>query len=56
MINNKALKEDNGARIMKHIITNEIKNIIAKKLVFGEYKNKNNILLTYDNKICFGDE
>lgn len=39
---------------MKHIITNEIKNVIAKKLVFGEYKNNNRIMLSYkDNKISF---
>ena len=50
----KALKEDNGAREMKHIITNEIKNVIAKNIVFGEYKDKNKIMLSYKNdKIDF---
>ena len=50
----KAFEDDNGAREMKHIITNEIKNVIAKKLVFGEYKNNNRIMLSYkDNKISF---
>ena len=50
----KALKEDNGAREMKHIITNEIINFIAKNIVFGEYKDKNNIMLSYKNdKIDF---
>lgn len=53
----KASKKDNGAREMKHIITNEIKNTIAKKIVFGEYKKKKKILLSYNNdKVLFGDE
>lgn len=53
---NKASKKDNGAREMKHIITNEIKNIIAKKIVFGEYKNRKKIFLSYNDKALFGDE
>lgn len=45
----KAFKDDNGAREMKHIITNEIKNVIAKNIVFGEYKDNSKIMLTYKN-------
>lgn len=52
---NKTHTKENGAREMKHIITNEIKNVIAKNIVFGKYKNKNKIILSYKNKICFGD-
>ena len=37
---------ENGARPMKHIITNEIKNKIAKNLVFGKYKENSIINLT----------
>ena len=51
----KASDENNGAREMKHIITNEIKNIIAKNIVFGNYKKNKNILLTYNDKIEFGE-
>ena len=44
-----------GARPIKHIITNEIKNVIAKKIVFGEYKENSTIKLTIkDNKLDFG--
>ena len=44
-----------GARPIKHIITNEIKNVIAKKIVFGEYKENSTINLTIkDNIIDFG--
>lgn len=44
-----------GARPIKHIITNEIKNVIAKKIVFGECKENSTINLTIkDNIINFG--
>lgn len=47
---------NNGARPMKHIITNEIKNIIAKNIVFGKYKNGGKVILTIkNNEINFGD-
>lgn len=52
---NKAYDKDNGAREMKHIITNEIKNVIAKKIVFGEYKKNNKILLRYNNEVMFDE-
>ena len=53
---NKASDENNGAREMKHIITNEIKNVIAKNLVFGNYKNTKQLTLTYKDKIQFGEK
>ena len=53
---NKASNENNGAREMKHIITNEIKNVIAKNLVFGNYKNTKQLTLTYKDKIKFGEK
>lgn len=47
---------NNGARPMKHIITNEIKNVIAKELVFGKYKNGGKINLSIENEqIVFGE-
>ena len=45
----KADKENVDARGMKHIINKEIKNIIAKNIVFGQYKDNNKIMLTYKN-------
>lgn len=52
----KVENSNNGARPMKHIITNEIKNVIAKDIVFGKYKNGGKILLKIkDNKIYFGE-
>ena len=46
----------NGARPMKHIITNEIKNVIAKEIVFGKYKNGGKVQLQIvDDKIVFGE-
>ena len=42
---------ENGARPMKHIITNEIKNKIAKNLVFGKYKENSIINLTMNENI-----
>ena len=49
-------KSGNGARPMKHIITNEIKNKIAKDIVFGKFKNGGNIALSLnENKIIFGE-
>lgn len=46
----------NGARPMKHIITNEIKNVIAKELVFGKYKNGGKVVLSIENDdIVFGE-
>lgn len=48
-------KSGNGARPMKHIITNEIKNKIAKDIVFGKFKNGGKIDLSIENeKIVFG--
>lgn len=53
----KTIKCNNGARPMKHIITNEIKNKIAKNIVFGKYKNGGSIKLIMENdKIIFGEE
>ena len=50
-------KSGNGARPMKHIITNEIKNKIAKDIVFGKFKNGGNIELSLnENKIIFGEK
>lgn len=44
-----------GARTLKHYITNNIKNKIAKDLVFGKYKNKKKLTLSIkDDTICFG--
>lgn len=52
----KTIHLNNGARPMKHIITNEIKNVIAKDIVFGKYKNGGNVKLSIkDNKINFGE-
>jgi ATP-dependent Clp protease ATP-binding subunit ClpA len=51
----KAYNKNNGAREMKHIITNEIKNVIAKKIVFGEYKENNKIVLRYNNGVTFDE-
>lgn len=49
-------KSGNGARPMKHIITNEIKNKIAKDIVFGKFNNGGNIALSLnENKIVFGE-
>lgn len=48
---NKLPNNDNGARPIKHIITNEIKNKIAKNIVFGQYKEKSKIKLTIKNNI-----
>ena len=48
---NKLPSNDNGARPIKHIITNEIKNKIAKNIVFGQYKEKSKIKLTIKNNI-----
>lgn len=33
----KAIKQQSGARPIKHIITNEIKNVLAKNIMFGNY-------------------
>ena len=41
---------------MKHIITNDIKNVIAKELVFGKYKSGGKVSLgVNDNEIVFGE-
>lgn len=46
-----------GARTLKHYITNNIKNKIAKDLVFGKYKNKKKLTLSIkDDTICFGSK
>lgn len=50
-----AYNKNNGAREMKHIITNEIKNVIAKKIVFGEYKENNKIVLRYNDGVIFDE-
>lgn len=48
---------DYGARTLKHYITNNIKNVIAKQLVFGKYKNKKLLTLSVnDDKITFGSK
>jgi ATP-dependent Clp protease ATP-binding subunit ClpA len=41
---------NNGARPIKHIITNEIKNVIAKDIVFGKYVNGGNIMVELENE------
>lgn len=55
-ITDKTIHLNNGARPMKHIITNEIKNNIAKNIVFGKYRNGGKVNLSIkDNKIDFGE-
>lgn len=50
----KVENKGNGARPMKHIITNEIKNHIAKDIVFGKFKKNNKVKLSIkDNEIVF---
>lgn len=41
--------DKNGARPLKHLITNEIKNIIGRKIVFGEYREKDTIKISVKN-------
>ena len=56
-ITNKAMNVNNGARPMKHIITNEIKNVIAKEIVFGKYKNGGTLKIDVQNEeIVFGEK
>ena len=56
-ITNKAMDVNNGARPMKHIITNEIKNVIAKEIVFGKYKNGGTLKIDVQNEeIVFGEK
>lgn len=51
----KVNRSGNGARPMKHIITNEIKNKIGKQIVFGNIKDGGKINLSIkDDKIIFG--
>ena len=51
----KVNRSGNGARPMKHIITNEIKNKIGKQIVFGNVKDGGKINLSIkDDKIIFG--
>lgn len=51
-ISNRVLSINNGARPIKHIITDEIKNVIAKDIVFGKLKESSKIKVKLeDNKI-----
>ena len=51
----KVNRSGNGARPMKHIITNEIKNKIGKQIVFGNIKDGGKINLSIkDGEIIFG--
>lgn len=55
-ITNKASIVNNGARPIKHIITNEIKNKIAKDIVFGKYMKGGLLSVDVkDDKILFGE-
>lgn len=55
-ITNKATVINNGARPIKHIITNEIKNNIAKDIVFGKYVKGGSLSIDVKNdKILFGE-
>ena len=50
-------EKGNGARPMKNVITSSIKNVIAKDIVYGKYKNGGKIELTVENnEIKFGGE
>lgn len=44
---------NNGARPLKHIITNEIKNVIAKKIIFDNISQI--VLNVKDNNLDFGE-
>lgn len=55
-ITEKAQKINNGARPIKHIITNEIKNTIAKEIVFGKYVKGGLLSIDIkDDKVSFGE-
>lgn len=47
----KVKSSKDGARPMKHVITNEIKNEIAKNIVFGKYNKNDKIKLSIKNNI-----